>query len=472
MDYGLSPRGRPTDPRRNINTELESDSEESENAEATQASGAAEDDGDRVVPVAEAPKDGEKENMGDKLQEMMSSMLTPGSNGMASSGHLPQLNADTVGVLNMFLQLQQMRMSQENRDADSARDHMSVDPRSSVHEDEHIPPPSHSMHGLRHDHTDKGKSKRRSESKVGTGAAPNGLSRASEDFVGAPDPQWRPEPSKRVERAEPSERPEKQRLRKRPTLPKEVDWKKEVSRLLGAGTDTTDDSLLEGLRRMTETAKHPPVITEERKRDEGYQVLHRIHCQVEKTNYVYVDRPYFMNRDDTEGADDHLRARKPVHNLELHIEKNRGLSFFVYKNYTCCDPMNRMMKTPEGPISQDESIFIIAPDLASALRALQKKAKRPRLFPDFGIMDEVPGPYLWVYHERENIRAIMQEEKGLKRKYMKQVALFLKYIKEHLNDQYEEVDKQLSCGKISSEYVEYLFVSPIFTQFHREGLCG
>jgi len=166
-----------------------------------------------------------------------------------------------------------------------------------------------------------------------------------------------------------------------------------------------------------------------------------------------MDLPYFVNGD---VGDDHLRGRKVVSNVELHVEKNHGLSFIVFKDYHCCNADKKLVKRETGPESSAESTYIISHDLCSALLALVKASSRPHLYPEFRVQREIPRPYLWAYRERRFIEAEGRRFNGRLREHL---SLLFKYIKEHLGAEYARVDGQLKKGVISSDFLEYLFVS-------------
>jgi hypothetical protein len=230
-----------------------------------------------------------------------------------------------------------------------------------------------------------------------------------------------------------------------------VDWRSHLCRVLNADLGSPDASLLETVRRIEADLTRPTVKL--RKDDIYFNILHRIECQKDKSRYLYQDMPYFMNQN---GEDDHLRGRRVVSNMELYIERNRGLSFIVFKHYICCTP-HKKSQSGDEPTPATESIYVISPDLYSALKAVSRKSSQTYLYPDFKVESELSAPYLWFYHDRSFITSTVDRFKSKHRRHLN--CLFNDYINVHMGDEYAEVDKQLSAKLISSNFLSYIFVS-------------
>lgn len=135
-----------------------------------------------------------------------------------------------------------------------------------------------------------------------------------------------------------------------------VDWRLHLCRVLNVDLDSPDDLLLATVRQMEEGLARPAM-----KPDIYFYILHRIECKKDKSRFLYQDISYFLNQN---GEDDHLRGRRVVSNIGLHVERNRGLSFIVLKHYICCNPDKKSQSGGE-PTLVTESVYIISADLYS-----------------------------------------------------------------------------------------------------------
>ncbi|KAI8955849.1 hypothetical protein F4801DRAFT_586532 [Xylaria longipes] len=109
-----------------------------------------------------------------------------------------------------------------------------------------------------------------------------------------------------------------------------------------------------------------------------------------------------------------LRCRIPVENLDLYLEKNKHLSFIVYKTYVL----------PEGR----QSFFATrrySQDLIEGIRTLlESKDEYSDLWQNFQGTSELNAPYLFVYHQRTD---------------------------------WDTLRGDITSGKITSKYIQYLF---------------
>ncbi len=233
-----------------------------------------------------------------------------------------------------------------------------------------------------------------------------------------------------------------------------VDWRSHLCRVLNADLGSSDALLLETVRQMEEDLSRPAV--KPQKADIYFNILHRIECKKDKSRFLYQDIPYFLNQN---GEDDHLRGRRVVSNMDLYTERNRGLSFIVFKHYMCCNP-DKKSQSGDEPTHATESVYIISPDLYSALEKVSRKSSQTYLYPNFKVESELSAPYLWFYHDRTFITSTIDRVKSKHRKHLH--CLFNDYINVHMGEEYAEVDKQLSTKLISSNFLSYIFVSAHF----------
>ncbi|KAL2693153.1 hypothetical protein IWX47DRAFT_850279 [Phyllosticta citricarpa] len=165
--------------------------------------------------------------------------------------------------------------------------------------------------------------------------------------------------------------------------------------------------------------------------------------------------PYVL---DPDSHGNHLRGRNKMSNYDLYVERHQGLSFIVYKRFTCCQRGTE--KKPSGAVAQHEStdsISLISRELISALRQAAKTSGRLHLYPEFNHRQEIEAPYLWFFH---GFSFLQDFTKRASSKYHPHLRCFFEdYIFKHMVQEYDEVDSMLSRGMISEKYISYLFVS-------------
>lgn len=99
---------------------------------------------------------------------------------------------------------------------------------------------------------------------------------------------------------------------------------------------------------------------------------------------------------------------------------------------------------------------VISVDLYDALVDVAESAIRRELYPELDEDKEIPGPYLWIFHEEEHIRTNLEH---MPSDHCKQLTLFLKYIRDHLQSEYAVVRQMLANGLMCDRYLDYVFVS-------------
>jgi hypothetical protein len=68
-------------------------------------------------------------------------------------------------------------------------------------------------------------------------------------------------------------------------------------------------------------------------------------------------------------------------------------------------------------------------------------------------------PYLWWFHHREDVKLWGSV---LDRESQKQIRVFQSYLEESLGDEWAKVDELLSSAKITTQYLDYVFVSHLY----------
>ncbi|KFY06830.1 hypothetical protein V492_07707 [Pseudogymnoascus sp. VKM F-4246] len=259
-----------------------------------------------------------------------------------------------------------------------------------------------------------------------------------------------------------SPRPRPGRRNRRPLM-KIIDWRGQICRFLNIELESTDEFVLESLYDASEKLEEAERLAAEKLEPQDltpeYQEIHRVRCASDRDRhtYLYLEEPFVVNSGPRNA---HLRGSKAIHNFELHLERNKSISFIAYKDYRCCDASpsaQRMSGNPEpSALMIGESVSIISPDLAAALNDIAKKALARIPHPNFlDIGNEFSSPYLWWFCGRKKI---LEAERAIDMHYQKHTSVFKTYLHNRLGATWSTVDSLLSKGKISSQYIEYLFV--------------
>lgn len=192
-----------------------------------------------------------------------------------------------------------------------------------------------------------------------------------------------------------------------------------------------------------------------------YQTMHRVRCLEQETTELYLGEPWpVRNTNDSI----HLRGSGVVDNLELHLERHKGIAFMVYKDYTCCKsdgyetkqrrPLTVNPDTLES-LQVNESVSIIASTLTLALEELWSVGVRSSLHPKFDLSTEFSTPYVWWYCQRSQLKARFDE---LTTEHVPYILLFQTYLDKSLGNEYQIVDQLLEDDQIMTKYLPYLYV--------------
>ncbi|KAI1611002.1 hypothetical protein EDD36DRAFT_309518 [Exophiala viscosa] len=183
-----------------------------------------------------------------------------------------------------------------------------------------------------------------------------------------------------------------------------------------------------------------------------------------KLSMPYFDEPEWVLG---QGAERQLQCKLPLHNFDLYLEKNKDVSFIVYRNF---DPFlvdNAGLRTtnrgnrgagllPElHPQPNSETIQPISQALISAIEnILGTREEYSTVLQQFQLSRELKAPYLFIYHSRKDLDAIQE---NFSPEACKEVSLLLDYIKSQYGDKYATADALFERGKITSDYIHYVF---------------
>jgi hypothetical protein len=244
-------------------------------------------------------------------------------------------------------------------------------------------------------------------------------------------------------------------------------WRNEICRFLDVSPDALDDDVIKAMDKASQVLKEAEQMKaayEARLGPPRYEIHHAVRCeQYRMENKVYLDEPWVVEAGPNNA---HLRGSQDVSNLELHLERNKEVVFIVYKNYRCCgeqsggpfeNPHESDVKIEANSLLNAEYIWIISPELKSALEEFAEIALAGFPHPNFGEDEAMRYPYIWWFHRRAQIDETF-EEYHLSA-WSQMVDVIRKYVLERMAEEWKTVDELLARNAISLQYMNYLFVS-------------
>ncbi|KAK2031771.1 P-loop containing nucleoside triphosphate hydrolase protein [Colletotrichum zoysiae] len=204
------------------------------------------------------------------------------------------------------------------------------------------------------------------------------------------------------------------------------------------------------------------------------QIVYKAICHMEGTEALYLNPPRIVIGDDDNG---HLHGTQQISNLALYLERHKKISFLVYKTLECCGTQSRSLSEHSSESGGDstsnlrkfftrESIRIISEELAAALLSISLEALKDIPHPEFDTFhaeddsekefrDDIVSPYLWWFHRRDEID---QSHHNLTEPMHSHFVALQDYIYDSMSDEWNKVDMLLLEGKITAEYLSYIFV--------------
>ncbi|KAI0813925.1 hypothetical protein GGR55DRAFT_487166 [Xylaria sp. FL0064] len=250
------------------------------------------------------------------------------------------------------------------------------------------------------------------------------------------------------------------RARHQPTMT--IDWREEICRFLNRPSELTDTAILDELdtvltelvelRRLSSRQLAPPKAPD-------FQVINRVRCQQSDDDELYLDVPWVVNSGPYEM---HLRGSNKIHNFELHLERNKEMTFLVFREFECCGQrsMNFSSRKPDFQAKDllvKEYVTNISDKFRMALVELCELVLGEAPHPDFinEAVDQIHHPYLWWYHARSSIEeqgAVLSPDSRL------HLDIFQRYLSTCLREEWATVDMLLSSRYITANLIHYLFV--------------
>ncbi|KAI1423327.1 ATPase [Xylaria sp. FL1777] len=247
------------------------------------------------------------------------------------------------------------------------------------------------------------------------------------------------------------------RTRHRPTMT--IDWREEICRFLDCRSELTNNAILNELDRVSSELMELRQLSSKQlaqPKPPDYQVINRVRCRQSDDDELYLDVPWVVNSGPYKA---HLRGSNKIHNFELHHERNKEMTFLVFREYECCGP--RSMGVSHRQDAKDllvkEYVSHLSDEFRQALVELCDLALGETAHPNFmdEEVDQIHHPYLWWFHARSSIR---EKEIQMRPDSRLHLDIFKSYLDTCLGEEWADVDLLLSNRYITPAYTHYLFV--------------
>lgn len=175
---------------------------------------------------------------------------------------------------------------------------------------------------------------------------------------------------------------------------------------------------------------------------------------------LYFDPPQWTKGQVGPGV---LQSQLPVTNFDLYLEKNKDISFIVYKTYSIPLDIPKTQNTRDrnsiphdlGNAVVDESIHPVNETLVNAIEALlEAEDEYASILEGFRETCELKAPYLFVFHQRNERERILQL---LPESSHQQMAMLWDYVILSQGAEYAAADSRISIGNITAGTLKYLF---------------
>lgn len=186
---------------------------------------------------------------------------------------------------------------------------------------------------------------------------------------------------------------------------------------------------------------------------------HPITANMNKSMSLYFDPPQWTKGQSGLGL---LQSRLPVMNFDLYLEKNKDISFIVYKTYSLPFDLAKNQSTRRGSGTQDSSDAVVDESIQPVNEALVNAVETllgdqdeyASMLESFEETSELTAPYLFVYHQRnewEKIRVSLPDSTH------QHLAMMWDYIVQSQGAEYAAADSKIAIGEITPVLLKYLF---------------
>ncbi|KAI1324721.1 hypothetical protein F5Y16DRAFT_411850 [Xylariaceae sp. FL0255] len=237
-----------------------------------------------------------------------------------------------------------------------------------------------------------------------------------------------------------------------------IDWREEICRFLSHPSELTDEEILDKLEAVSSELADLRRLTSERSTEPkppDYQVINRVRCHHSNDFTLYLDAPWLV-QDASNKI--HLRGSNKIHNFELHLERNKEMTFLVFREFKCCDSY-RPGALPDLQLKDlfvKEYVSNMSDTFRHALIELRDSALGDKA-PDFddANITKIHHPYLWWFHSRSEIA---RPEAHVSAHSQLHLDVFQRYLDTCLGEEWASIDQLLTTGYITAAYMHYLFV--------------
>lgn len=266
-----------------------------------------------------------------------------------------------------------------------------------------------------------------------------------------------------------------------------IDWRHEICHFLHLDPNKTDEEVFQELQKASAKMIEAERVKQNSATHQGPlrpQVIHRVRCAASTENGMYLEQPWTVHAGQGRF---HLRGSEQVRSLELYLERNKDVTFLVIRDYVCCEEKSHLAtrtrlekEIDSQPVSMpvEEHIEIVSDDLQSRLARLSDVLHlnlvedeqemgsgydEEDASSDYNRRDNPDAcyPYLWFYHHRFTILEAIERLEEVDQEHLN---LYFGYIENRMSDEWAAVNKLVSKGEITSEYLGYIYVS-ILTKF-------
>lgn len=211
---------------------------------------------------------------------------------------------------------------------------------------------------------------------------------------------------------------------------------------------TDIENLQRKVAHMQETL-HKMEMQQQKKAKKRYQVLYRLDGE------CYLDHPEW-----TRGQASNV-SRKPLHNFDLFLERNKNIVFVVYRDFGRRSRVRRGNLKPQSgdvitpPEHITESVRIIDKQLLASFESLLEQDWRYDA--DLQLLrrsGEMNAPYLFIYHHRRSWREILSRCSSTVRNHLN---LLTDYVSKNYGHEYTAADASFGRRKVTVDLMRYLF---------------
>ncbi|KAF3797109.1 hypothetical protein GCG54_00009079 [Colletotrichum gloeosporioides] len=241
-----------------------------------------------------------------------------------------------------------------------------------------------------------------------------------------------------------------------------------MCRLLDVSPEMQDDQLLEAMESASYSLREAEKLRYRVLQQQGppkCETINKIYCHENKSENLYLDEPWVV---ESGRFNAHLRGSQAVPHLELHLERNKEITFIVYRDFECCNGpppkdfnyhgrVTSYLDSNTANFLKAEYISLVSEELSEHLKKMAKVTMEGIPHPEFSRRtdEKISYPYVWWFHRRYEIKSFIE---SLHQTESKHLAVFQQYVLGRLDGDWSMAQSLLDKGRITAEYMPYLFV--------------